>query len=445
MQEFSFLSDVRKVVYGTSLDGEGRLKLIRNMVLFVLGIEIEIDEYSNKRKDSIIREQAKECEVAQLNVNKWIEIAQLNRYYLSYLRRGLINFLKTGDLNYSALSFRCNPEDICLCYDVLKEQRVLDAVINKIKNENVKPVFLSDSSMKYIMKQIEYTIKISLDSVRFLTDNGVEERSFLETDLKIWAYRVMYLQDGTIDLVYLVNYLKQAVSNHCQNVRNRYTAQKRNSGLLKVNDEEGAKAEYTKISVPLTEELGQMLVAKDKVKKDGVPEFVEKINFSKFDKDRLRRFFNIINGTPDPEFENWLDYKQMRSQLENKQGNEYIDLLSALAVEFIGMSYLMPRIRDSWEVFHDCKNLPPKAYRYMKSVDAILNMAIPIKVQCRALICGLKWYPDDFIQFLKLNKKDIDELSDSEIQNQVDILYGTMSQRDLVLYRAAMNKITVKV
>lgn len=445
MREFSFLADVRKVVYGTALNGEERLKLIRNMVLFVLGIEIDIEEYSNKRKDSIIREQAKDCELAQTNVNKWIETAQLNRYYLSYLRRGLINFLKTGDLNYSALNFRCNPEDICLCYDVLKEQRALNSVLNKIKNEKVKPIFLSDSSMKYIMKQIEYTIKICLDKIRFLTDSGVEERSFLEADLKIWAYRVMYIQDGVIDLVFLVNYLKQAVSNHCQNVMNRYKAKKRNSGLQKTNDEEGARAEYTKISVPLTEELGQTLVAKDKIKKDGVPEFIDKINFSKFDKDRLRRFFNIISGAPDPEFEEWLSYKNLSSQLENKQGNEYIDLLSSLAVEFIGMGYLMPRIRDSWEVFHDCKNLPSKEYRYMKSIEAILNMTIPIKVQCRALICGLKYYPDDFISFLKLNRKNIEDLSDEEINNQVDILYGTMSQKDMVLYRAALSKITVKM
>lgn len=415
------------------------------MVLFVLGIEIEIEEYSNKRKDAIIREQAKECNVAQNNVSEWIEKAQLNRYYLSYLRRGLINFLKTGDLNYSSFSFRCNPEDICLCYDVLKEQKILNAVLNKIKGENVKPVFLSDSSMEYIIKQIEKSVELNLRNVRFLTENGVEEKSFLEWDLKIWAYRVMYLQDGTIDLVYLINYLKQAISNHCKNVMNRYIAQKRNSGLIKTNEESGARAEYTKVSVPLTEELGQSLVAKDKIKKAGVPEFIERINFNKYDKDKLKRYFNIINKVPDPEFEEWLSYKNMDSQLENKQGNDYIDLLSALAVEFLGMSYLMPRIRDSWEVFNDCKNTPPKAYRYAKSVENILNMSIPIKVQCRALICGLKYYTDDFIQFLKLNHKNIEDLSDTEIQNQVDILYGTMSQKDMVLYRAAISKIKVKV
>ena len=445
MKEFSFLADVRKVVYNTKLDSEARLKVIRGMILYVLGIEVDLEDCKNSRKDSVIREVAGKCEQAKANIDEWIDRAQLSRYYLSYLRRGLINFLKTGDLNYSALSFRCNPEDICFCYDVLKGQKCIEDVLNRVKKENVKPIFLSDSSMQYVMKQIEYNIHQNLSNIRFITDNGVEEKSFIEMDLKIWAYRVMYLKDGVVDLVFLVNYLRNAISNRCKNIIGYYKAEKRNSGLEKTNEEDGAKAEYKKITVPLTEELGEALVARDKIKKDGVPEFVEKINFNKYDKERLKRFFKIINGEEDQEFDDWLKLKQMDKQLENKKGNEYIDLLSTLAVEFVGMSYLMPRIRDSWEVFHDCKNLPPKQYRYMQSLDKILSMSIPTKVQCRVLITGLKYYPDDFVQFLKLNKKSVEDLSDTEIQKQVDIYYGSMSQKDLVFYRAAMSKLTVRI
>lgn len=414
------------------------------MTLFILGIEIELDGYKNKRKDSLVKEQARYCEVAERRVDDWLYKASLSRYYLSYLRRGLINFIQTGDLNYSALNFRCNLEDLCLCYDVLKEQGDLNTVRAKLIDE-VKPVFLSDTSIKYIMKQIEYCIKSNLESVRFLTDNGVEEKSFLETDLKMWAYRVMYLKDGTVDLVFLINYLKQAVGNHCSNVRNYYRTQKRNTGLIKVNDEEGAKAEYVKIVSPLTDELSDYLVSKDKIKKDGVPEFVDKINFEEHEKKKLKRFFGIVNGTPDEEFEEWVSYREEKTQLEKLQGNAYIDLLSSLAAEFIGMTYLMQRIRDSWEVFYDCKNLPSKQYRYMQSLEAVLNLQVPLKVKCLLLVKKLKYYPDDFVSFLRSNKMKVEETSDEKINEMADTYYGNLNQKEQLLYRVSLKKINVKV
>lgn len=441
METECFVIDVRNILYGTSLDEDGRLKLIRNMTLYVLGIELDTLEHSVHRKDSIIREQARGDELAEKRVNDWIDKANLSRYYLSYLRRGLINFIKTGDLNYSALNFRCSEPDICLCYDILKEQGIIEEVRKRILSKEVKPVFLSESSMEYMMKQIEKTIQKNLNDIRFLTNNGVEERSFIETDLRLWAYRVMYLNDGIVDLVYLVNYLKQAVSNHCSNVRDRYLTQKKNSGLIKVNDGVGARAEYSKIVVPLTEELSEYIVARDKIKKDGVPEFVEHINFGDGEKRKLKRFFNIIDGVPDEEFEGYLKFNGYDSQLRNKQGNAYIDTLAQFAIEFIGMGYLMGRIRDSWEVFYDCKNLPSKKYRYMKNLDMILDLQAPTKVKCLLLVKRLKYYPDDFVKFMKMNRKTIEDTPDAEIEKLADTYYGAMNPKELLLYRAANSKI----
>lgn len=445
MEGTSFVKDVRNMLFGTSLDADMRLKLIRNMSLFILGIEIDLPEYANKRKDSIVKEQARFCEVAEKRANNWIYKASLSRYYLSYLRRGLINFINTGDLNYSALNFRCNSEDLCLCYDVLKEQGNLSDVRAKIVNEDVKPVFLSEKSIKYIMKQIEYTIKLNLDKVKFLTDNGVEERSFIETDLKLWAYRVMYIKDGVVDMVFLINYLKNALSNHCSNVRERYITQKRNTGLIKVNEESGAGAEYAKIVVPLSDELSDYLVSQDKIKKDGVPEFVDKINFGESEKKKLKRFFGIINGDPDEEFEEWLRYREEKETLQTLEGNAYIDELSRLATEFIGMGYLMGRIRDSWEVFHDCKNLPSKQYRYMQSLNEVLNMNIPLKIKCYVLVNKLKYYPDDFVDFLKSNKLKIEEISDDKIKGMSEIYYGNIAHKDQPYLIAALKKIKVRM
>ena len=438
----SFVKDVRNILFGTSLNEEQRLKLIRNMTLFILGIELELDEYSNKRKDSIIKEQARFCEIAEKRAIDWIEKASLSRYYLSYLRRGLINFINTGDLNYSASNFRCNLEDLCLCYDVLKEQGNLNIVRLKITDE-VKPVFLSETSIKYIMEQIKYAIRNNLDNMRFITDNGVEEKTFIETDLKLWAYRVMYIQDGVVDLVYLVNYLKRALHNHCENIRERYLTQRRNTGLVKVNGENGASAEYSKIVVPLTDELSEFIVSQEKIKKDGVPEFIDKINFGEREKKKLKRFFNIINGTADEEFELWLMNRPEKKSLENLQGNAYIDELSKVAIEFIGMSYLMPRIRDSWEVFYDCENLPPKSYRYMQGLNYVLTTQIPTKVKCMVLVNKLKYYPDDFVYFLKSNGKNIEEIPDETIKEMSEIYYGKLTSKELVLYLATAKKVKV--
>ena len=438
----SFVRDVRSLLFGTALDEEQRLKLIRNMTLFILGIELELDEYSNKRKDSIVKEQARFCEIAEKRAINWIEKASLSRYYLSYLRRGLINFINTGDLNYSASNFRCNLEDLCLCYDVLKEQGNLNVVRMKLTDE-VKPVFLSETSIKYIMKQIEYAIRSNLDKMRFITDYGVEERSFIETDLKLWAYRVMYIKDGVVDLVFLINYLKQALHNRCENIRERYKTQRRNTGLVKVNEEDGASAEYSKIVVPLTDELSEYIVSQDKIKKDGVPEFINKINFEKREKGKLKRFFNILNGSGDEEFELWLSQRPEKKTLENLQGNAYIDELSRIAIDFIGMSYLMPRIRDSWEVFYDCKNLPPKSYRYMEGLNYVLSSQIPMKVKCMVLVNKLKYYPDDFVYFLKSNGKVVDEISDETINEMSEIYYGKLTSKELMLYMATTKRIKI--
>ncbi len=410
MEEYKrFINEINDIMYKSNLGIEDRLKLARNMIMYILGIELEFPEYKNERKDSIVKEQARECPLTESKVTDWLNRAEISRYYLSYLRKGLCAYIQTGDLDSSASCFRCYSEDIVFCYDIIKQFNILQRVREALDDRKPNPVFLSDLSIDYIMKKASYTITKCLNSIRFLTTNGVVEESFVKMQLEVWAHRVIYIKEGMIDMVYLINIVNESISNKCSNIRDYYTSEKRNGGLVRTSDMDvkNQKAEYIKVCVPLTEELSDYITSRGNFKSNGVPEFILSSDLPERDKSKLSKFFSIINGEECKDFESWLKLRGKEEILLNtKSSNDQIDKLSIMAQEFLEMDSLMPKLRLAWKMFYNTSRVYDSNYRLKTNIEKINESTLKNSTKGYLLVTKLKSYPEDFINFLKLNNKN---------------------------------------
>lgn len=431
----SLLNEVSEIFYNSDLNIDDRIKTVRNMILFILNVEINFDEYDNKRKDAIIYEQARGKNVGK-KLKEWVRRAELSRYYLSYLHRGLIYFLKTGNAEEASEMFKCGNDDIWFCYDVLKSTNILEKTIDEIKDIEVEPIFVSDASIQYILSKCSYTINVCMKKVLFLTSNDVVDEHIYKSDLELWALRIIYLKEGMTDMVYLINIVNQSVTNHNNNLIRYYTRNKRQGTNGLIRNKEGANgnvdAEYTKVNVPLSE-VEETLSTKIQLNK--YKEILNYINESSLEQDtkkKINDYFSIIAGNKNKGYEDWLKQSGKEKELEEIKGktqldkeNEIIDKENAFAKEYLNINDDISNImKNAYEIVLG-RNIPNRKYLdkvFIKKIQSITNINDKAKSYLIAMKC--KMYSEEFISFLKLNGTSIVALDEAMLERMLGAFYG---------------------
>lgn len=433
----SFISDARNVIDGSILDIKERIVLLRNMTMFILTIQLDsVEGNSKKRKDTIVRESASKDKKTKDRVEIWLNKASFNRYYLSYLKRGLINYLKTGNLEESSFDYKAREEDLLFCTDILKEGGTLENVLEEIsKIEKPSSVMFSDETIKEIMKGIKYTLELAERKVSFLISNGVIEKSFFETDLEMWAYRTIFMKEGVTDIVYLINYLRQSVMNHALNMLDAATAQKRYNGIIKVNDEKNAKAEYVKIESSLTDEIA--ITYKDNVKvwhDDSLYKYIKTSDLDEKIKSRIFTFLDIMSGKKVESFDRWLD-------MNNKKYPNDDIVLRDLAMNFLQLYEYMDILKNAWEIVNDTyqsngKQIVKKE-TYEEKVKRVKSFKSKDYIKEYVLAKELKVFSKEFIRFMEDNGVSeimINALNDYELDDWLQA-YKRIKKNDIKIMK----------
>ena len=436
--EDSFLSDARDIIDKTTLTVPERIILIRNMTMFVMSVQLDnVSGNNKKRKDTIVKESASKDEKALQRVNDWLYKANYNRYYLSYLRRGLINYLKTGNLEESSYDFRAKEEDILFCTDILKEGGTLEQVLTLV-NKIPKPssVMFSDENIKEIMKSLEYTFYSAKQKVLFLINNGVLEDRFFKTDLETWAYRTIFSKEGVTDIVYLINYIRQAVTNHSLNIMYAATAKKRYNGIIKVNNENNVKAEYSKIEVSLTDEFASTY--KDNKKYIHDDSLITYINTSALPyevKVKIFTFFDIMLGHKVESFDRWLE-------MNNKKYPDDDLALRELAINFLQLYDYIGMLRNAWEIVYDTTQSKGKEIVVKETFEEKVNKVKAFKskdyIKEYVLAKELRVFSKGFISFMEdngISKIMINALNDTELDEWLQA-YKKIKKDDINLMKA---------
>jgi len=385
----SLMLDIKNILYKSNLEDATRLSLARNMVLYVLMYQSSspIEGQEKKRKDTIIRELVKSNEETSKKVDDWIYKAMYGRYYLSYLRRGLISFLKNGDLG-SSLVFKCSQEDLLFCLDILKESNMIDEIYSWVKTlKDPSPIFFSDRQLEDLMKKITYTIRVAKLKMSFLIKYAGMEESFLETELKMWAYRTFFIKEGTTDICYLVNYTRQSVSNHASNILYANTAKKRNGGLARSKDGgTNTNSEYEMITTPLTDDLLDVLKShtSESFKDDSLKKYINSSDLSNEVKVRMFSFFDVMVGKKNKKFEQWVN---------DSYGFPDDDLkLREYALQYFNLIDYLPILKNAYEIVNDCSVVK----------DHELNQAkVFLEKDDFEKAKKMKIYSKEFIEFLK--------------------------------------------
>jgi hypothetical protein len=440
----SFLSDARNIIDGTSLSVKERITLVRNMTMYILTIQLDsVEGNLKKRKDTIVRESTLNDAEAKKRVEAWLNKANYNRYYLSYLKRGLINFIKTGNLEESSFDYKAKEEDLLFCSDILKEGGTLEQVMDILaKIPKPSSLMFSDDTIKEIIKSISYTIHLARQKVSFLINNKVIEESFFKTDLEMWAYRTMFSKEGVTDIVYLINYIRQAVMNHALNMLEAYTAQKRYNGIVKVNDEDSnVKAEYVKIESALTDEIKATYKDNKKITHDD--SLVHYINTSDLDdsvKMKVFTFFDIMLGKKVESFDRWLE-------MNNKKYPDDDLELRELAMNYLQLYEYMGMLKNAWEIVYDTKQSKGKEIvkkeTYEEKVKRVKSFKSKDYIKEYVLAKELRCFSKEFIQFMEdngISEIMINALNDDELNDWL-IAYKKIKRTDMKLMRVLAESI----
>lgn len=433
----SFLTDARNIINKTMLSIQDRIILLRNMTMFVLSIQLDsVEGNDKKRKDTIIKEAALKDEVALKRVNDWLSKASYNRYYLSYLKRGLINYLKTGNLEESSFDYRAKAEDLLFCTDILKESNILEQILKELsKIPKPSSIMFSERNIKDIFEELEYTFYLSRQKVLFLINNGVLEYSYFRTDLEMWAYRTIFSKEGVTDIVYLINYIRQAIMNHTLNIIDSLTAKKRYNGIVKTKNEINAKQEYSKIETKLTDEL--ISTYKDKKVRDDYS-LITYINTSDLDynvKVRIFTFFDIMLGHKVEGFDKWLEMNGKKYPDDEKTLRE-LALNYTQLYEYVGM------LQNAWEIVYDTEQSKGKQIVVKETYEEKVNRVKAFKskdyIKEYVLAKELRHFSKGFISFMNdngISEVMINALNDDELDDWLQA-YKKIKRDDIKIMKA---------
>lgn len=434
----SFISDARNVIDKTSLSIQDRLFLLRNMTMFILSIQLEnVEGNDKKRKDTIVKESSLKDVEASKRVNVWLNKASYNRYYLSYLKRGLINFLKSGNLEESSFDYRAREEDILFCYDILKESGILKEVLKELeKVPKPSSVMFSDDNIKSILKSLEYTFHLAKQKVSFLINNGVFEESFFRTDLEMWAYRTIFSKEGVTDIVFLINYIRQAVMNHALNMLDAATAKKRYNGIIKVSGDSNVNAEYSKIESKLTDEIAATYKDNKKhVYDDSLIKYIGTSDLKGSIKTKIFTFFDIMFGRKVDKFEEWL-------KMNNKKYPDDDLELRELAMNYLQLYEYMGMLKNAWEIVNDTKQSKGKEIvikeTYEDKVKRVKAFNSKDYIKEYVLAKELRHFSKEFIKFMQENGISeimINALNDEELDDWLQA-YKRIKRNDIKIMKA---------
>lgn len=443
----SFISDARNIIDKTTLNIEERIILLRNMTMFILGIQLDSVEGNNKkRKDTIVKESAKKDSQADSRVSKWLNKASYNRYYLSFLKRGLINYLKTGNLEESSFDYKAKEEDLLFCSDILKEGGTLEQVLEEIsKMQKPSSVMFNDENIKSILGELDYTIHCCTQKVSFLIKNGVLEQSYFETDLKMWAYRTIFSKEGVTDIVYLINYLRQSLMNHTKNIIDSATAQKRYNGIIKVSGTNNVNAEYIKIESKLTDEIASTYKDNKKIIHDD--SLIRYINTSDLDnnvKNKIFTFFEIMLGNKVTEFDKWLE-------MNGKEYPEDDGILRDLAMNYLQLYEYMGMLKNAWEIVNDTKQSAGKKIVKKESFEEKIKRVQSFKskdyIKEYVLAKELRHFSKGFVSFMEDNGVSavmINALNDDELEDWLQA-YKRIKKNDTKITKALIDSLNTEV
>lgn len=434
----SFISDARNVIDKTSLSIQDRLFLLRNMTMFILSIQLEnVEGNDKKRKDTVVKESSLKDVEASKRVNVWLNKASYNRYYLSYLKRGLINFLKSGNLEESSFDYRAREEDILFCYDILKESGILKEVLKALeKVPKPSSVMFSDDNIKSILKSLEYTFHLAKQKVSFLINNGVFEESFFRTDLEMWAYRTIFSKEGVTDIVFLINYIRQAVMNHALNMLDAATAKKRYNGIIKVSGDSNVNAEYSKIESKLTDEIAATYKDNKKhIYDDSLIKYIETSDLKESVKTKIFTFFDIMFGRKVDKFEEWL-------RMNNKKYPDDDLKLRELAMNYLQLYEYMGMLKNAWEIVNDTKQSKGKEIvikeTYEDKVKRVKAFNSKDYIKEYVLAKELRHFSKEFIKFMQENGISeimINALNDEELDDWLQA-YKRIKRNDIKIMKA---------
>jgi hypothetical protein len=252
------------------------------------------------------------------------------------------------------------------------------------------PIFFSDKQLDDLMKtQMSYTIKIAKSRMAFLVKYSGMEDSFLETELKMWAYRTFYLKEGTMDIVYLINYARQSVKNHASNIIYANTTQKRNCGLVRYSDgKDNINAEYEKATLPLTDELAETIKSNSRFGDNSLREYIQSSDLEDDVKTRMISFFDVMVGKKNDKFEKWISsYGFPDDELK----------LREYALQYFNLVDYLPIMKNAYEIVNDCTIVK----------DHTLNQAkVFLEKDEFEKARKMKIYSREFIEFLKIKGFD---------------------------------------
>jgi len=430
-----FVTDFQNIIKETTLEVEKRLELARNIILFICQVQVDFSDYIETRKDTIIRVVAQNDEKTFSNANTWIQKCMYSRYYLSFLRRGLLNYLRTGNIEESAYYFRAYEEDILFCFDVLKETNMLDTVRSETSNEVIRSIHFTDNQIQDIIKGVEWNINYALKRIEFLFNNGVAERNFVESDLRMWAYRVVYMKEGNTDIVFLINFVRKSIVNRMHNIRDGYTAKKRNCGLVRTKKgESNATSDYQRLCVPLTDIISDSYSYEQEFYKHTPKEFLLTADIPDDYKKRIERFFCIMEGNDDKRFYEWLQVSNISLDMNSK---DYDFKLREYAIEYLGIKDIIPMLKNACRIFYD-SNCTFKKYKVKETLDDKIKKVYKYPCSKRlkqyVLSKNLSMYSDNFLKYLSdndMSQDSLNRLSQKEIQEWLLSYYNKMSSSDV--------------
>ena len=286
------------------------------------------------------------------------------------------------------------------------------------------------------MKSLEYTFYSAKQKVSFLINNGVLEDRFCKTDLETWAYRTIFSKEGVTDIVYLINYIRQAVTNHSLNIMYAATAKKRYNGIVKVNNENNVKAEYSKIEVSLTDEFASTYKDNKKyIHDDSLITYINTSDLPYEVKVKIFTFFDIMLGHKVESFDRWLE-------MNNKKYPDDDLALRELAINFLQLYDYIGMLRNAWEIVYDTTQSKGKEIVVKETFEEKVNKVKAFKskdyIKEYVLAKELRVFSKGFISFMEdngISKIMINALNDTELDEWLQA-YKKIKKDDINLMKA---------
>lgn len=198
--------------------------------------------------------------------NKMFYTDLVTPYFVSQLGRAVVAFIQQGSLQTSASKYSATEADILFCIDVLRSSGTYNCFLKEANNIIVDlPIYSESFISEFLNSKILPSIRyFAIKKLSFVTkyDSGVSIDDIM-CGITIKAVTIMRKWNRCANMVFLSNTLKTSLNNLVLNEVEKHTSQKRGV-LVKTQDRDhdaNQESEFSRNSVPLTDEIAQVVAA----------------------------------------------------------------------------------------------------------------------------------------------------------------------------------------